>query len=523
MIGAGFATRGARAAESAGAAVRVALLIANGKYPDANMPSESPAMDADLLGSELTRYGFAVDVRKDIGRVDMLAALDALYARIKPGSTVLLYFNGIGIQVGRQTFLLPVNAQVWSEGDVKREGTNVDDVLAEIARRGARVKIAILDAARRNPFERRFRAYSAGLAGIDAPEGSLIVYAAAPNKTMQDAGSSVSLFMNELTKELRTPDINAEEAMTQTRIGVSRASNGEEVPWVASSLTEPFYFGRVPSQAVEPNPAPVTRAPPKSAPPATPAPNQKPDVAMDSPPSSSPAAFKDCGDCPEMMTLPAASFRMGSNAVPYEKPVHVVTIAKPFAIGVTAVTVAEWNECVANGGCKFKSAGQDGPLERPVTNVGWSDAHEYTAWLSKKTGKAYRLPSEAEWEYAARAGTTTPFYWGGAVGSGNANCADCGPGGGKQTMPVKSYKPNAFGLYEMAGNAAEWIEDCWNPNYKGAPSDGSAWTLGACDQRVLRGGSFDSTSTYIKPSARFRYDADVRYYANGFRLARDSH
>jgi formylglycine-generating enzyme required for sulfatase activity len=238
-------------------------------------------------------------------------------------------------------------------------------------------------------------------------------------------------------------------------------------------------------------------------------------------PASNSALFKDCADCPEMIALPAGAFRMGSNALSYEKPVHLVTIAKPFAIGVTPITLADWSRCVTDGGCKYSPILQNGAPERPVTNIGWSDAHEYAAWLSKKTGKSYRLPSEAEWEYAARGGTTTNFYWGNTVGVGNANCADCGANVGRQSMPVKSFSPNGFGLYDMAGNAAEWIEDCWNQNYKGAPSDGSAWTRGACEQRVLRGGSFDSASNAIKVSSRFRYDADVRYYANGLRVVRD--
>ena len=141
----------------------------------------------------------------------------------------------------------------------------------------------------------------------------------------------------------------------------------------------------------------------------------------------------------------------------------------------------------------------------------------------RKTGKTYRLPSEAEWEYAARGGTKTRFWWGHDLGPGRANCSECNPESAEETLPVGSYQPNPFGLYDTAGNAAEWVEDCWNDNYRGAPGDGSAWLTGQCQLRVLRGGAFNSESQYLRSASRFRYDSDVRYEANGFRLLRELH
>jgi formylglycine-generating enzyme required for sulfatase activity len=212
---------------------------------------------------------------------------------------------------------------------------------------------------------------------------------------------------------------------------------------------------------------------------------------------------------------------MGAAATPFDRPVHRVTIAEPFAMSRNEITFDDWDKCVAAGACKFKPDDRGwGRGDHPVINVSWLDAKEYVAWLGQKTGKPYRLPSEAEWEYAARAGTKTPFYWGGQVGARMANCRDCQTGEPVQTSAVGSFPPNPFGLNDMAGNAAEWVEDCWNESYKGAPSNGSPWESGQCSLRVLRGGSFDSLSTYVLSSARFRYDADVRYFANGFRVAR---
>ncbi len=232
--------------------------------------------------------------------------------------------------------------------------------------------------------------------------------------------------------------------------------------------------------------------------------------------------FRDCPDCVELVVVPVGEFQMGSNAKPAEAPVHRVAIQKDFAIGRREVTFAEWDRCVAAGGCKYSPPDPAwGRGDHPVTNVSWDDAKEFLAWLAKTTGKPYRLPTEAEWEYSARGGSSTPFWWGKEVGTGRAQCADCGVSETGRPAIVGSFRPNAFGLYDTAGNAAEWVEDCWNPSYRGAPNDGSAWTSGDCSLRVLRGGSFADKAHAVQSPARFRYDEDVRYYANGFRLARD--
>jgi formylglycine-generating enzyme required for sulfatase activity len=232
--------------------------------------------------------------------------------------------------------------------------------------------------------------------------------------------------------------------------------------------------------------------------------------------------FRDCPECGEVVVVPSGEFEMGAADTPFEKPVHRVTIGRPFAIGRREVTFDEWDQCVAAAGCSFR--GDDhgwGRGNRPILDISWDDAKMFVRWLAQKTGKPYRLPSEAEWEYAARAGTTTAFWWGRDVGDRRANCEDCGGPPARMTLPAGSFRPNAFGLFDTAGNVAEWVEDCWNDTYKGAPRDGSPWTSGQCNLRVLRGGSFASKATAIRSAARFRYDEDVRYYANGFRVARD--
>jgi formylglycine-generating enzyme required for sulfatase activity len=232
--------------------------------------------------------------------------------------------------------------------------------------------------------------------------------------------------------------------------------------------------------------------------------------------------FRDCPDCTELVVIPSGEFLMGSSEKPVEQPIHRVVIHKDFAIGRREVTFAEWDRCVATGGCKFSPPDRGwGRGDRPVTNVSWDDAQEFTGWLSKTTGKPYRLPTEAEWEYAARGGSTARYWWGKDIGSGRAQCVDCGVSETGKPAPAGSFRPNAFGLYDTSGNAAEWVEDCWNPTYRGAPGDGTAWMGGDCSLRVLRGGSFADKAASLRSSARFRYDEDVRYYANGFRVVRD--
>ena len=232
--------------------------------------------------------------------------------------------------------------------------------------------------------------------------------------------------------------------------------------------------------------------------------------------------FRDCPDCTEMVVVPGGEFNMGSGDSVNEKPEHRVVIANPFAIGRREITFTEWDACVTAGRCKYEPSDRGwGRDTRPVINVSWDDAKAFVAWLSQKTGKKYRLPTEAEWEYAARAGTTSPFWWGRMAGTDHANCEDCGGKSLRQTTPTGTFRPNGFGLYDTSGNAAEWVEDCWNEDYRGAPTDGSAWTTGQCGERVLRGGSFASKATFVRSASRFRYDEDVRYYANGFRVAQD--
>jgi formylglycine-generating enzyme required for sulfatase activity len=238
--------------------------------------------------------------------------------------------------------------------------------------------------------------------------------------------------------------------------------------------------------------------------------------------------FRECAkDCPEMVVLPAGMFVMGSP--PDEKgrhesegPQHEVRISKPFAVSRFEATFDNWEACVSYGDCPAVGDSGFGHGQQPVINLSWADAQHYVAWLVRMTGKAYRLLSEAEWEYAARAGTQTTYSWGNEIGKGNANCKGCGSQWDDlQTAPVGSFAANPFGLHDMHGNVFEWVEDAWHDGYQGAPSDGSVWIeAGDVNRRRVRGGSWDYDPNYLRSATRAWFHPDERDGSIGFRVAR---
>ena len=307
---------------------RFALVIGNAKYPDADAPLKEPITDARAVADELKRDGFNVDIGENLTGDGMRRAFDKLYGKLRPGSVALVFFSGFGIQSNRQSYMIPVDAQIWTEQDVRHDGFSLETVLGEINSRGAGVKIALVDASRRNPYERRFRTFSAGLAPVIAPNGTLVMYSAALSSVVSDNGGDQSLFVQELLKEIRVPDLMAEETLNRTRVGVTRASRGEQVPWISSSLAEDFSFipgapgsrpPPLPQQqvtAVTPPPPPppppvvstptpvAVAAPPPPPPPPPPVDNTPPPPSVDTTPSSSPSQIA-LADDPTIKSLTA--------------------------------------------------------------------------------------------------------------------------------------------------------------------------------------------------------------------------
>lgn len=318
------------AAPSLAAGDRYALVIGNAKYPDADAPLKEPLNDARDVADELKRDGFSVEIGENLTSDGMRRAFDKLYGKIKPGSVALVFFSGFGIQSARQSYMLPIDAQIWTESDVRRDGFSLETVLGELNTRGAGVKIALIDASRRNPFERRFRSFSAGLTPVIAPNGTLVMYSAALASVVSDAGGEHSLFVQELLKEIRVPDLMAEETLNRTKMGVTRASRGEQVPWISSSLAEDFSFipgasGSRPAATAQPpappppvvanNPPPAPPSPPPApkppaettaapTPPAPPAP-PKPQVEAALPPAPPPVKPADPGPGPSTDSGPS--------------------------------------------------------------------------------------------------------------------------------------------------------------------------------------------------------------------------
>ena len=252
-------------------------------------------------------------------------------------------------------------------------------------------------------------------------------------------------------------------------------------------------------------------------------------------PARSPGdVFRDCKSCPQMVVVPAGDYMMGSPSsekgrVDDEGPRHRVTISKPFAVGKYEVTFSQWDACVAEGGCSHRPSDNSwGRNERPVINVNWKDAKAYVKWLSGRTGHQYRLLSESEWEYVARAGTTGPFHFGRTISTNQVNYnGEYVYGSGREgvnrgkTVSVGSFPSNGYGLHDVHGNVWEWVEDCWHTSYAGAPKDGRAWTTGGdCTDRVLRGGSWISKPRILRAANRNRNEAGNRNNVNGFRVAR---
>jgi formylglycine-generating enzyme required for sulfatase activity/class 3 adenylate cyclase len=301
----------------------------------------------------------------------------------------------------------------------------------------------------------------------------------------------------------------------QTSASVSPSTQIPAAPVLPGPAATPAARQPQPAPAVAPVPQQQAAPAPTLAPSVAPA--LAPPVATTTQQSAQPAtppasAVRE----PEMIPIRGGSFTMGSNDDVTEKPTHQVTV-KPYAISRYPISVRDWNACAAAKACAFVASGND---DAPVTNVSWSDARQYVAWLADTTRKAYRLPSEAEWEYAARGGTQTKYWWGDQLQSGMANCKNCNDVAvAEQPIKVGSFKPNPFGLYDMGGGVDQWVEDCWHKNYHGAPADGSAWLDGECGSHVIRSGSWRNDAQYVRPSNRDSYDTNVRYPTHGFRVA----
>ena len=521
---------------SASGEKRVALVIGNAAYKDA--PLKNPVNDARDMAATLRRLGFDVIEKTNVGQKDINRAIAQFGEKLRSDTVALFYYAGHGIQVKGKNYVIPIDAHITGEATVRAEAVDVDTVMDQLAI--SPMNIVILDACRNNPFERKFRSTGGGLAQMDAPKGSLIAYATAPGKTAADGDSRNGLYTQELLKHIQTPGLPLEAVFKRVRNGVMAASGDAQTPWEASSLTGDFFFrpvaGATMPAAAQPVAAPVDltavevsfwesiknsadaedfqayldKYPGGQFAALAERRAKKKPGKVDQPGTgpARPQTFRDCAECPEMVAIPVGSFEMGGLEND-QKPSHRVTL-KGFALGKTEVTQGQWRALSGNNPSHFSSCGDDCPVE----NVKWEEAQDFVRKLSQKTGKTYRLPSEAEWEYACRAGGRH-LHCGGddldSLGWRNRSLF-------AEVHPVARKQPNAWGLHDMSTNVWEWVEDCWNNNYDRAPGDGSAWKRGDCSEHVARGGGSGVHPSV--PSAPLRLGTGSSYRDLGFRVAR---
>ncbi|MGF6753632.1 SUMF1/EgtB/PvdO family nonheme iron enzyme [Paraburkholderia sp. GAS42] len=315
----------------------------------------------------------------------------------------------------------------------------------------------------------------------------------------------------------------AHARIERLRAAAPKAQPAPEATHAAPASAVPPLPPEKPRTMAAPTPAPAAAAasPARAITPAAPAPAPTPEKTIGRVTNN--GESKDCAACPTMVSLSPGSFAMGSSTDdPSEKPVHHVTIEAPFAIGKYEVTVEQWNACVDAKACPALSSDNNPSKTAPARDLSWDDAQLYVKWLAKTTGKPYRLPTEAEWEYADRGGTSTQYWWGDRMSKGMANCKECGDPWHKEGPEnVGTFAANPYGLHDMNGSVWEWVSDCWHNSYQGAPSDGRTWDAPGCNMRVIRGGSWREGANYMLTSTRFKYSASVRQSQDGFRVAKD--
>lgn len=479
---------------------RVALVIGNGAYKAS--PLKNPVNDATDMAQALRDKGFLVILKTNASRRQMVESVRDFGNQIKRGGVGFFYYAGHGIQSKGRNYLVPVGVDVQSEADLEFETVDASMVLAQMDDAGNRVNIMVLDACRDNPFARSFRTASRGLTQLDGAKGSFLAFATSPGSVASDGDGRNGIYTKHLLTSLRQSDTKLENVFKRVRVEVAKETGNKQIPWDSSSVLGEFYFNQ--TQIASTETAPLVSTPPAQ--------NR---------PVQAGASYKDCEDCPDMVVIPAGTFMMGSKADPfaslqpfkYEQPQHSVSV-RSFSIGKYEVTQEQWYAVIGTTPSRFKGR------TLPVEQVSWDDAQEFVQKLSIKTGKKYRLPSEAEWEYSARAGSQTVFSFGDdenqlsryAWFSGNSEL---------QTHQVGEKPPNSFGLHDMHGNVWEWTQDCWNQDYDGAPNDASAWVSGYCKSRVLRGGSWYDSPADLRSANRGGITT-IRYSLSGFRVARDN-
>jgi formylglycine-generating enzyme required for sulfatase activity len=571
---------------------RIGFVISNAAYqkesPLVN-PHNDAKLIADVLKEPL---GFSeVVLQKDLNRKQMHNLVHEIAEKAKGADSVMVYFSGHGMQTGTGNYLIPVDAEIADEKDVARDAVEIDMFVEALKQSGARVAVLVLDACRDNPYSRRTKSTKKGLGRVEVSGGNLLVaFATEEGRTADDGASNNSPYAKALAIALKETSKPLLEQFDLVRKEVIKATNNKQNPTRKGDMEVGVYLinptiiinnaskpdGLLTDQQVEqqtwdiaekantragyelylksyPNGRFATMAKLRilsttSHQASGPESNLVPDpanpgelmvqnarTAMASDLKVNPQKagqvgqqIKDCPQCPDLVLLPAGKYAMGSPTseparMSTEGPQRQVTV-QGFLMGKTEVTQAQWVAIMGSNPSFNKKCGMNCPVDR----VSWREAQQYVQKLTAATGERYSLPSEAQWEYAARAGTSTPFSTGNTITTSQANFNGStgynGSAAGEfrdKSIPVASFAPNAFGLHDMHGNLWEWVQDNWHDDYKKAPTDGTAWeTNDGSQERVARGGSWDNSPLFLRSAYRAMANETDKNFFYGFRVVR---
>lgn len=521
-----------RAVGNIAAERKIALVIGNTNYDSSIGRLKNPVNDANDMADALKRLGFTLvggKAQLDVNKKKMLELIREFGTQIKQGGVGFFYFSGHGVQVNKRNYIIPITDLLVYEDDAESEAVEVDAIAREMEYAENRLNILVLDACRSNNLVKRARNTGKGLAEPSRkPEGTFIAFAAGDGQTASDGSERNGLFTYEFLKNLEIPDVRLDDVFTITRNEVKRISNNRQVPIIYNSTSGPIIL-RSSDIAVQP-PLPVNTVP-----------SPNPLLRSESQPgSNSLNSGRKIGDTMtnsigmQFVGIPSGEFMMGAteaevdeatyeakrwnkkfarDSLANEFPKHRVRIRKGFWLGTYEVTQKQWEMVMGDNPSDYKDCGG---TDCPVEQVSWLDVKIFLDRLnSKDTLFTYRLPTEAEWEYACRAGTTTRFAFGDSLSSDQANFDGRYPYAGgakgrfvKKTSPVGSYKPNAWGLYDMHGNVWEWVED-WYEKYVGGEYDDPQGPQTGT-YRVIRGGEWVNFAPILRSSSRNGVKPDFR-------------
>jgi len=486
---------------------RLALVIGNSTYGFA--PLKNPVNDASDMASALHQLGFTVILKKNVNLKDMEAAISDFGKRLKKGSVGLFYFAGHGLQSGGVNYLVPVGAKISKESDIKYEAVDAGKILDEMANAAGGFNIVILDACRDNPFASQFRSLGRGLAIVSsAPKGAYISYSTGPGQVAQDGEGRNSPFAAALMRYMKEPGLSIEQVFKNVRHKLNQDSAGKQLPWELSSLEGDFYF--VASSAKKAGRDWE---------------DDKRSAAATAKPSPERSAFaasvvKDTTTGMEFIPVAGGCFQMGDgfgDGQPAEKPVHEVCLEN-FYLGKYEVTQGQWKKIMGANPAHFKNCGDNCPVE----SVTWTDVQTFIAELNNLSGLKYRLPTEAEWEYAARDGGKLVKWSGTSSENRLGEYAWYEANSGEKAQPVGQKKPNALGLYDMTGNVWEWTNDFYGESFYQKSPNNNPGGPETSSTRVVRGGCWLDRAADTRNSIRFFFAPQSSFRSIGFRLVREA-